>query len=419
MSEVFLIINHIFAGSIFSSLGTIITGSSVIVSAVLISLLYIANKKTSALKSRLHKIMEEIELKDFVLDNSNKTFFFVDNDFNIIWITRSNKLRGAKDSASAIGMKCYKALFNYDSVCPFCKFSDSSEYIEHYFKDENRYIGMEIKPVYSINGKLKGYLKSVEDITEKKLTEKALIDAKKKAEESDRLKSAFLANMSHEIRTPMNAIIGFSELLNDPEITDEERKDYINIVQSNGHQLLKLISDLLVFSQIESGQLKIQMKEIVITEILKEIHQQFIEEKKRLNKNGIDISLDIKSIPDDLRINTDPIRIKQILFNLMTNALKFTTKGNITIGVEQENRWIRIYVADTGCGIHPDKLKKIFKRFAQADDSTSRKFEGVGLGLAISKELITLLGGSINVISEPDKGSKFWITLPKASDIKQ
>ncbi len=418
MPEVFLTINHILAGSISNSVGLTITGASIIVSAILVFLLYKANKRTSALKSELNKIKEEIELKDFVLDNTNKTILFVDNDLNIIWINRSNKLRGAKDSTSAIGMKCYKALFNYDSVCPFCILSDSSEYVEHYIKDENRYIGMEIKPVHSINGKLKGYLKSVEDITEKKLTEKALIDAKKKAEESDRLKSAFLANMSHEIRTPMNAIIGFSELLNDPEITDDERRDYINIVQSNGHQLLKLISDLLVFSQIESGQLKIQMKEIVLTEILKEVHQQFIEEKRRLNKDRIDIALDLKSIPDDLMIKTDPVRIKQILFNLMTNALKFTSEGNITIGVEQENRWIRIYVSDTGCGIYPEKLKKIFKRFAQADDSASRKFEGVGLGLSISKELITLMGGSINVKSEPDKGSRFWITLPKTSDIK-
>ena len=418
MPEVFLTINHILAGSISNSVGLTITGASIIVSAILVFLLYKANKRTSALKSELNKIKEEIELKDFVLDNTNKTILFVDNDLNIIWINRSNKLRGAKDSTSAIGMKCYKALFNYDSVCPFCILSDSSEYVEHYLKDEDRYIGMEIKPVHSINGKLKGYLKSVEDITEKKLTEKALIDAKKKAEESDRLKSAFLANMSHEIRTPMNAIIGFSELLNDPEITDDERRDYINIVQSNGHQLLKLISDLLVFSQIESGQLKIQMKEIVLTEILKEVHQQFIEEKRRLNKDRIDIALDLKSIPDDLMIKTDPVRIKQILFNLMTNALKFTSEGNITIGVEQENRWIRIYVSDTGCGIYPEKLKKIFKRFAQADDSASRKFEGVGLGLSISKELITLMGGSINVKSEPDKGSRFWITLPKTSDIK-
>ncbi len=418
MPEVFLTINHILAGSISNSVGLTITGASIVVSAILVFLLYKANKRTSALKSELNKIKEEIELKDFVLDNTNKTILFVDNDLNIIWINRSNKLRGAKDSTSAIGMKCYKALFNYDSVCPFCILSDSSEYVEHYLKDDVRYLGMEIKPVHSINGKLKGYLKSVEDITEKKLTEKALIDAKKKAEESDRLKSAFLANMSHEIRTPMNAIIGFSELLNDPEITDDERRDYINIVQSNGHQLLKLISDLLVFSQIESGQLKIQMKEIVLTEILKEVHQQFIEEKRRLNKDRIDIALDLKSIPDDLMIKTDPVRIKQILFNLMTNALKFTSEGNITIGVEQENRWIRIYVSDTGCGIYPEKLKKIFKRFAQADDSASRKFEGVGLGLSISKELITLMGGSINVKSEPDKGSRFWITLPKTSDIK-
>ncbi len=418
MPEVYFTINHILAGLLFNSVELTTTGAFIIVTLILIFFLYKTQKKASSLKSELKKLKEEVKLKDLVLDNSNKTILYINNDFIIKWINRSEELRGAKDYKSAIGMKCHKALFNYDEPCPFCNISNHTEYSEYYLKDEDRYIGMKILPVFSADGKIKGHLKSIEDITEKKLTEKALIDAKKKAEESDKLKSAFLANMSHEIRTPMNAIIGFSELLNDSEITETEKTEYIKIIQSNGHQLLKLISDLLVFSQIESGQLKIRTKEIVLTEILKEVHQQFIEEKKRLNKDNVEISLKINEIPDDLTIKTDPVRIKQILFNLMTNALKFTSEGSVTIGVEQDDHWLSIFISDTGCGIHPDKLKKIFKRFAQADDSTSRKFEGVGLGLSISKELVTLLGGKINVISKIDKGSTFRITLPKKPDIE-
>ena len=386
-------------------------------SVILIRKIKLKNKtlekelKTRKEVEKLLKIAEKE--KELILNNINETILFIDNDHNILWANKSNLLPLLPEDKSIIGDKCYKVFFGRDDICPQCVYpTKETSYVEHYIPEKNIYLGWHITPVFDDDGNTKGYVKTIEDITEKKLTEKALREAKEKAEESDKLKSAFLANMSHEIRTPMNAIIGFSELLNDPQISEQERKDYISIIQSNGHQLLKIISDLLVFSQIESGQLKIQKKNIRLVETMNEVYQQFIEEKRRLKKDQIEIHFDKNGIDNDFSFHSDPVRIRQILYNLMTNALKFTSSGSVTLGVKKENNDIKIYVSDTGCGIHPEKLDRIFKRFSQADDTLSRRFEGAGLGLAISKELVSLLGGSLHVKSEVDKGSTFWINMP-------
>jgi len=351
--------------------------------------------------------------KTLILNNVNETILLIDNDHNILWANKSKLLQLIPEKGPVIGKKCYKAFFDREDKCPQCVYpTKETRYVEHFIPEKNIYLGWNIMPLFDEDGNPKGFIKTIEDITEKKLTEKALREAKEKAEESDKLKSAFLANMSHEIRTPMNAIIGFSELLNDPDMSDKERKDYINIIQANGQQLLKLISDILVFSQIESGQLKIQKKEISLMEILNEVYQQFIEEKRRLKKDNIDIRFGNNGIDKNFTFNTDPVRLRQILYNLMTNALKFTSSGVVSLGVKRENDHIDISVSDTGCGIHPDKLNKIFKRFSQSDNTLSRRFEGAGLGLAISKELASLLGGNLTVKSELDKGSTFRITFP-------
>ncbi len=379
------------------------------------------------IKSKNHRLRQELEIrketeklfkrseevKTLILNNINETILFIDNDHRILWANQSKHLPIDIYDESIIGKKCHKVFFNSDEICKHCTYPTiKPRYTEHYIPEKNIYLGCNITPVFDDDGKSKGFVKTITNITEKKRTEKALRRAKEKAVESDKLKSAFLANMSHEIRTPMNAIIGFSELLNDSEISKAERKDYISIIQSNGHQLLKLISDILTSSQLESGQLKIYKKEIELIDLLNGVLKQFSEEKKRLGKEHIEFIFDKKMEEDTLIINTDPERLKQVLYNLMTNALKFTASGSITLGVEKEKNKVRIYVADTGCGIHPDKLKNIFKRFSQADNTSSREFEGAGLGLTISKEFISLLGGKLNVKSEMDKGSKFWMVLP-------
>ncbi len=354
------------------------------------------------------------EEKTLILNNINETILFVDNEHTVLWANQSNQMNVETDVSSIIGKKCHKVFFNSKEVCKFCTYPTTTEtiYNEHFVPDKNVYLGCHITPVFNENGSRKGFVKAVVDITDKKQTEKALLKAKKKAEESEKLKSAFLANMSHEIRTPMNAIIGFSELLNDSDISEAERKDYISIIQSNGNQLLKLISDILTSSQLESNQLKIFKKEFDLIELLNGVLTQFIEERKRLDKEHIDFIFDNQTKNGLIIIYSDPERLKQVIYNLMTNALKFTTKGSITLGVEMKKSKIRISVADTGCGIHPEKLKKIFHRFSQADDTSTKKIEGAGLGLTISKEIVSLLGGKLNVKSEMGRGSQFWIDFP-------
>ena len=379
------------------------------------------------IKSKNRRLQQELEIREetqklfkrseeektLILNNINETILFIDNDHRILWANRSKHLPMDMNDESIIGKKCHKVFFNSDKICKHCTYPTlKPKYTEHYIPEKDIYLGWYITPVFDDNGKSKGFVKTIVDITEKKNTEKALLKAKEKAVESDKLKSAFLANMSHEIRTPMNAIIGFSELLNDSEISETERKDYISIIQSNGHQLLKLISDILTSSQLESGQLKIYKKEVELIELLNGVLRQFSEEKKRLGKEHLEFIFDKNIEEDSLIISTDPERLKQVLYNLMTNALKFTTSGSITLGVAKEKTKIRISVADTGCGIHPNKLRNIFKRFSQADNTSSREFEGAGLGLTISKEFVSLLGGKLNVKSVLDKGSEFWMVLP-------
>lgn len=257
-----------------------------------------------------------------------------------------------------------------------------------------------------------GFVKVISDFTDKKKNEEELIAAKEKAEESDFMKSTFLANMSHEIRTPMNAIIGFSELLEDNDLTNAQKNNYLNIIQSNGQHLLQLISDILIFSQLESGHIELQYSSFNITEVLKEIYQQFKSEKEKLDKPNLEILLSIDKIESNTSLHSDNIRLKQIIFNLMTNALKFTEKGSITLGAYINENMLVIYVKDTGIGIPKDQQAKIFHRFLQVENPHLKKAEGTGLGLTISSDLIDLLGGKIEVKSKVDVGSTFTIHHP-------
>jgi len=236
-----------------------------------------------------------------------------------------------------------------------------------------------------------------------------LENAIKKAEESDRLKSAFLANMSHEIRTPMNAIVGFSGLLNDPEITAEEKEEFIKIIQANSESLLMLINDILDLSMIEANQMKIRKEPFLLNELIDQVFSDFslYEKNPKLNliKNN-------KLYDQHLTLNTDKFRLKQILTNFMSNACKFTESGYVELGAEKHDDNLHIYVKDTGMGIAADDLEHLFERFRKLSNEKSQAFRGVGLGLAISKRVAELLGGKIFVASELDKGSVFTFSIP-------
>ncbi|MDP4291315.1 MAG: ATP-binding protein [Bacteroidota bacterium] len=250
------------------------------------------------------------------------------------------------------------------------------------------------------------------NLTSRILSEKALLIEKEKAEESDRLKMAFLSNMSHEIRTPMNAIIGFSDMLSLKDIDEKEQSDFIYQIKSNGALLLNLINDILDLSKIEAGELEMHYSKFDIHKILKDIYLNFENEKIIRKKSDIQILVEKQPDIKSILINADEYRLKQILFNLMGNALKFTKAGTITFGYNLKENEILFFVKDTGIGIPLDKQEIIFHRFRQVDDSNTRTFGGAGLGLTISRNLVEAMGGRIWVEMNEHKGSTFYFTLP-------
>ncbi|OFX87401.1 MAG: hypothetical protein A2W99_07105 [Bacteroidetes bacterium GWF2_33_16] len=240
--------------------------------------------------------------------------------------------------------------------------------------------------------------------------------AKERAEESDRLKSAFLANMSHEIRTPMNAIIGFSNILNETELSELEREELLQHIVNNSNTLLHLIDDIIDIAKIEAGQLTIDKKNCAINAILNEIFESISERKKNQLKKNIELRLIPGVENPSFYIYTDPLRLQQIISNLLDNALKFTEKGVIEFGYTLEDTSkipvIRFYVKDTGIGLNADQQTQIFSRFTKVENDKKKLYRGAGLGLAICKNIINLLDGEIFVESEINKGSTFYFTIP-------
>lgn len=261
-----------------------------------------------------------------------------------------------------------------------------------------------------------GFLRSsmiIRDITERKITESQLVIAKEKAEESDRLKTAFLQNMSHEIRTPMNAIMGFSGLMMNHHYDRQKMEQFAGIINQRCHDLLDIINDILDIAKIESGQLNVNIDECKIDELLAELSSFFTFYQNRSGKHHIELQFNRNGTPDNFTINTDKVKLKQILINLLSNAIKFTNEGSITAGYKtDEDNHLVFYVSDTGIGIPPEKQSFIFDRFAQLDNFPTRNTGGTGLGLPIAKGLVNLLGGEISVASEPGKGSVFSFTIP-------
>ncbi|NJO70174.1 MAG: response regulator [Bacteroidetes bacterium] len=235
--------------------------------------------------------------------------------------------------------------------------------------------------------------------------------AKEKAEQADNLKSAFLANMSHEIRTPINGILGFASLLEMREFPRDKEKKYLSIINNSGKLLLNLINDIIDVAKIEAGQINIEHVLVDINATLKELKEFYLTERLRREKHKVEIILSIDDDVDNYFILTDITRLKQVLNNLLNNALKFTDNGSVEFGYQKQDNLLLFFVKDTGFGINDQEKELIFERFKQAGMG-SRKKEGTGLGLAISKGLVELMGGNIWVKSEPGSGSVFYFTLP-------
>jgi signal transduction histidine kinase len=250
------------------------------------------------------------------------------------------------------------------------------------------------------------YKDQLEELVIKRTSE--LEKAKTKAEESDRLKSTFLANMSHEIRTPLNAIVGFTGLFDEADTDAETRKTYHNIIQANTETLLRLIDDILDLSTIEANQLTMKLKLFSPLEILREVYQQFLPQATE----SVEFLLKIDENAQSTLINSDEYRFRQILTNLVSNAFKFTEVGSIEIGFypNQADQLV-FYVKDSGIGISEEEHRILFSHFTKVEKPL-KLFRGVGLGLAICKQLTELLGGKIWLESEPGKGSTFFFTQP-------
>ena len=239
--------------------------------------------------------------------------------------------------------------------------------------------------------------------------EHSLVKAKEEAEKADKLKSAFLANMSHEIRTPLNAIVGFSQMLCREGVPEKERSEMMKIVEVNNELLLQLISDILDLSKLEAGTLEFVEKDVDVNSICKAVAGAIEMKTKK------DVKVKVELQKDDCHIMSDPNRIKQVLINFASNAAKFTDKGHIIIGYHfSKLDRIRFFVEDTGIGIPEDKKAKIFERFVKLNTFV----QGTGLGLQISKEIVTCLGGIIGVESEPGEGSMFWFDIPVKNGVK-
>lgn len=256
-----------------------------------------------------------------------------------------------------------------------------------------------------------GGLLRFENITEKLKMNRMLQEAKEKAEESNRLKSAFLANMSHEIRTPLNAIVGFSEMVCQTE-EEEEKQEFVKIISSNNILLLQLIDDILDLSKIEAGTMEFTFAQTDINELMEGICRQMQEKN-----SSPDVQIVFTERANQCIINTDRIRLSQVIINFTNNALKFTSKGSIEMGyrIEEANDEIYFYVKDTGIGIPADKIDKVFERFVKLNSF----IKGTGLGLAICRVIVERLGGVIGAESKEGEGSCFWFKIPRTEKIEK
>lgn len=303
------------------------------------------------------------------------------------------------------------------------------------------------QPIYNIKNEEEGVLAISVDITERKKAEKELLKqnkeycslteeyqtqnaelilAKEKAEESNNLKTEFINNMSHEIRTPMNGILGFSDFLLEDELSNEKRKQFATIIQNSGKQLMRIIDDILEISKLGTKQVTAIESELVLNDLLLELFSIF-DIKAKENKTPLYLKNELSD--EESIIYSDELKLNKIISNLLENALKFTNNGYIELGyniifgkdivannlsmdIDDDDAFLQIYVKDTGIGIAEDKQEIIFERFSQENKEISKKVGGLGLGLSIAKENTELLGGKITLVSEKEKGTTFFVTIP-------
>lgn len=376
------------------------------------------------------KSLQESETKyRLIADNSGDTIFVLDIDLNFTYISPAVKIMRGYEPEEAMKLKINEALtpVSYQkAVETISELLKDKSYLNknevfiktielEMFRIDKTTVWTEVKAslILDDNKNPIGFLGVTRDITEKKKIIDDLIIAKEKAEESDRLKSAFLANISHEIRTPMNGILGFAQLLKEPNLKGGEQKKYIKIIEKSGNRMLNIINDIVDISKIEAGLVEMRISETNINEQLDYAYTFF---KPEANKKGIQLIQNITLSKQEATINTDREKLYAILLNLIKNAIKYTDTGTIEIGYKliksNNDSHIEFYISDTGIGISANVQEAIFERFIQADIVDRDARQGTGLGLSISKAFVKLMGGTIRVESTEGKGSVFYFTLP-------
>jgi signal transduction histidine kinase len=258
-------------------------------------------------------------------------------------------------------------------------------------------------------GKIIGTFGILCDISDIKDSMVAIRKAERRADEFERLKSAFVQNISHEIRTPLNAIVGFSTLLGEPGLSAAEQEKFRNIITSNTDHLLKVMTDIVEISKIESNAVKIWKENVDINQVMRRVYDRYID---RAMEKGISLGLPLMHGEKEVTVVTDGSKVYQVLENIVDNAVKFTTEGSVEFGCSIKEGKVEFYVSDTGPGISVDQQDKVFKRFYQAESSASRTNSGMGLGLPIATAYIEMLGGSIWFTPMPDKGTEFKFSIP-------
>lgn len=357
-------------------------------------------------KQNVEKIQE---INQLILDHSNNGLVYLRPDYMIEWENLAQYSEYPLAGRYKAGLCCYEDVMHRDSPCPGCVMQNAlktgkREMKEVTFDDEFT-VEITATPVYDMKneGQIRGVVLKYEDVSERTRIANEWKRAKDAAEMSDQLKSIFLSNMSHEIRTPLNAIVGFSELLvntDDPK----DKAEYMAIINRNNELLLQLISDILDLSKIEAGTLEFIYDMVDINEMLRGLEMSY----RQKNMEYPDVDISFTSHVNECVIYTEKNRVMQVISNFLNNALKFTNKGYIHFGYEEQANGLRFFVSDTGKGIPLEKQDEIFKRFVKLDSFTN----GTGLGLAICQTIVYKLGGEIGVISEEGKGSTFWFTLP-------
>jgi hypothetical protein len=330
-----------------------------------------------------------------------------DQDCRLVYVNKAFKKRFGTLPENE---KCHKIIFGCNEPCRLC--FGTKENISKFKKRKEVTINKRVYQVTMVPIQYEN-ISNAKMIILRDVTK--VVKARRRADESDRLKSAFLANISHEIRTPLNAVLGFSNLLKDDQITKDETLMYVDMINESSNHLLHVMDNIIEFSFIDSGLVQVHPIEIKTEKLMDDLKRETLLLKEKMNKSDLYFKVE-NQLPEGFKYTTDESRIRQILLNFLSNALKFTEKGGVSLSVSYNNMWVIFSVKDTGIGIPKKMHNVIFRRFRQADEGHTRMFGGSGMGLALCKHLAQMLCGHIKLKSSPGKGAEFQLHIPDKLD---